>query len=671
MPPEVKLPRVSFVDRLVSIAPEAFGLGRSAVEGDADPRGPVIVQLTVASAGVIIHGGMFLYSGLMGFLWVAVLAAVYIVAVIPFTMRMAELDTSLATWVDLVSMTVMAVIMGDPATLLAWFPLVVFANLIYVPTAGAVKQLTVMVPLVLVFYVGMSRFSDRLFEPDILRAYLGATLLMWLLSSIVYALSVGGSVNRRDAAVAGAIAERDEAERRARTEASRLRAVFEEAPIGLMLQKHDGVFEYANGPALEMLGLSLSELRADGAVAAMEPPTRAAVESEIGAAREAGKPFQIEHQTVAGRILELRGRHIAQDGGYSTVTTLRDLTPQRDAHRHIARLRTLVENSETHMIVWDPDGDIVIANRAFRDMWTDGESAVGRQIVDLVGEQVRPFVDMDRLSSERTYEREVTTPEGSLFASISVSDLQDPLDGSWLRSMLVRDLTEVAMARRALEELVASKDQFIASVSHELRTPLTVVVGLAAEMANDPTKLLPAEIVEFSSLIASQAAEVASLVEDLLTMARAEAGVLSIAPEPMDLVTAAREVLAGLPAEVRQRVTWRNHDSHFANVMADPVRVRQIIRNLLTNAGRHGGPAIEVELAAGTLFVKDDGPAVPPEERERMFHAYERVHHHPGKPDSVGLGLTVCRRLSRLMDGDVVYAHDGAQSVFALTLPEA
>ncbi|MEX1006154.1 MAG: ATP-binding protein [Acidimicrobiia bacterium] len=667
----MKLPRDSIVERLVSIAPEAFGIGQPAVEASADPRGPVIVQLTVASAGVVIHAGMFFYTGLMGFLWVAILAAIYIVAVIPLSMRVAELDTSLATWVDLVAMTVMALIMGDPTTLLAWFPLIVFANLIYVPTVAAVKQLAAMIPLVFVFFVGMSGFSDRLFDAGVLRVYLGATLFMWLLSSLVYALSVGGSVSRRDSAVEEAIAERDEAEHRVRTEASRLRAVFEEAPIGLMLQKVDGAIEYANGPALEMMGLSLSELRSEGAVAAMAPATRTAVESEIVAAREAGKPFQIEHQTVAGRVIELRGRHIHQDGGYTTVTTLRDLTPQRDAHRHIARLRTLVENSETHMIVWDSNGEIVIGNRAFREMWNVGESAVGRPIVDIVGEQARPFLDMGRVSSERTYEREVATPQGPFLASISVLDLQDPIDGSWLRSMSVRDLTEVARARRGLEELVASKDQFIASVSHELRTPLTVVVGLASEMATDPARLLPEEIVEFSSLIAGQAAEVAALVEDLLTMARAEAGVLSISPEPMDLVTAARDVLAGLPAEVRQRVTWRGDDIGAVEVIADPVRVRQIIRNLLTNAGRHGGPTIEMELAAGTVFVKDDGPAVPEQERERMFQAYERVHHHPGRPDSVGLGLTVCRRLSRLMDGDVTYTHDGSRSVFALTLPKA
>jgi signal transduction histidine kinase len=69
--------------------------------------------------------------------------------------------------------------------------------------------------------------------------------------------------------------------------------------------------------------------------------------------------------------------------------------------------------------------------------------------------------------------------------------------------------------------------------------------------------------------------------------------------------------------------------------------------------------------------VSDDGPAVPPSERERMFQAYERVHDQTGTPDSVGLGLTVCRRLSRLMGGDVTYQHDGSRSVFELLLPTA
>lgn len=661
--------RASVVDRLVSLAPFAFGLGEPAVDGGSDPRGPLLVQVTVAGSGVVIHGGMYLYSGLTGFLWVTLLSLAYVVVGVPLTHRLAELAPGLATWADLAAMISLAAVMGDPVTLIAWFPIVVFANLLYVPTRQAIRHLTAQIGLVAVVYFGMSQVSDRLFSDDVVRVYLGATLVMWLLASVVYALSVGGSVSRRDAAVAGALAERDIAELRVRAEASRLRAVFDEAPIGLMLQAADESFVYGNAPALELLGLTLGELLTGGAASAMDPATRDLVEAEIVTARESGKPFVIEHETVNGRILELRGRHVELVDGCTTVTTLRDLTPERDAHRHIARLRTLVENSETHMVVWDTEGQILLGNRIFRDLWAGGEQVVGLSIVDVVGEQIRPFVEMRRLEAERTYERETTAPDGrSLWASLAVFDFQDPVDGRWLRAVSVRDLTEVALARRQLEELVANKDQFIASVSHELRTPLTVVVGLAAEMASNPGALSADEIVEFSSLIAGQAGEVAALVEDLLTMARAEAGVLSIESQTIDLHEAVRDVHSGLPAELRDRVRWEQVAS--AKVHADPVRVRQIVRNLLTNAGRHGGPLIEADVQPGVITVRDDGPPIPESERERMFQAYERVHHTAGRPDSVGLGLTVCRRLSRLMGGDVTYEHDGRWSTFRLTLPE-
>lgn len=661
--------RASLVDRLVALAPFAFGVGEPAVDGVADPRGPHLAQVAVVVCGVVIHAGMYVYAGLAGFLWVALLSLVYLAVGVPLTHRLASLSPGLATWADLAAMTLLALVMGDPVTLIAWFPIVVFANLLYVPTREAIRHLTAQIGLVAALYYGMTQVSERLFSDDVVRVYLGATLVMWLLVSVVYALSVGGSVSRRDAAVAAALAERDDAELRVRAEASRLRAVFDEAPIGLMLQAEDGTFVYGNAPALELLGLTLDELLTRGAAPAMDPATRLRVEAEIVSARESGKPFAIEHETVNDRILELRGRHVELADGYNTVTTLRDLTPERDAHRHIARLRTLVENSETHMVVWDTDGTILLGNRIFRDLWTSGEQAVGRSIIDVVGEQIRPFVEMRRLGSERTYERQTTGPDGRvLWASLSVLDFQDPVDGRWLRAVSVRDLTEVAYARRQLEELVANKDQFIASVSHELRTPLTVVVGLAAEMASNPSALSSDEIVEFSSLIAAQAGEVAALVEDLLTMARAEAGVLSVEPLAIDLHEAVRDVLGGLPLELRERVRW-DHGAG-ATVHADPVRVRQIVRNLLTNAGRHGGLLIQATVEPGMVTVRDDGPPVPESERERMFQAYERVHQRAGTPDSVGLGLTVCRRLSRLMGGDVTYEHDGVWSTFRLTLPE-
>jgi signal transduction histidine kinase len=108
--------------------------------------------------------------------------------------------------------------------------------------------------------------------------------------------------------------------------------------------------------------------------------------------------------------------------------------------------------------------------------------------------------------------------------------------------------------------------------------------------------------------------------------------------------------------------------------VADPVRVGQIVRNLLTNAARYGGPHIEVSTShrngLATIEVADDGNPIPTHEREQIFLPYERSTARPAHPQSIGLGLSVCRKLARLMDGDVTYHHDG-WSRFVVTLPTA
>ena len=229
-----------------------------------------------------------------------------------------------------------------------------------------------------------------------------------------------------------------------------------------------------------------------------------------------------------------------------------------------------------------------------------------------------------------------------------------------------RDITDVVEAARALEKLVESKDQFIATVSHELRTPITAVVGLAQELRDRFDEFDREEIDEFVGLVSDQGADVAHIVEDLLVAARAEVGTLTLQIEEVDLLA----MMHTMPTDVSlsSRV-----DS--AVVGADAGRVRQIIRNLLANAVRYGGPNSTVVISTDSdwayLEVRDDGSPIEPESRERIFDAYQSAGNVPGRTGSVGLGLTVSRQLARLMGGDLTYDHDGSESVFTLRLPLA
>jgi signal transduction histidine kinase len=108
---------------------------------------------------------------------------------------------------------------------------------------------------------------------------------------------------------------------------------------------------------------------------------------------------------------------------------------------------------------------------------------------------------------------------------------------------------------------------------------------------------------------------------------------------------------------------------------ADPLRVRQIIRNLLTNAMRFGGPEVVVELGreddAVCVRVKDNGPGPSPEVAERIFEPYVRTLDAVTTPRSIGLGLAVARHLALLMDGDIRFVRRDGWTEFELKLPPA
>ncbi len=225
---------------------------------------------------------------------------------------------------------------------------------------------------------------------------------------------------------------------------------------------------------------------------------------------------------------------------------------------------------------------------------------------------------------------------------------------------------ELAEQNRELEELSRFRTTYLATISHELRTPLTAVVGLAVTLRDARDALEPDEVTELVGLIATQAMDAAAIVEDLLVVARAEAGQLVVAEEQVDLAaeaqTAVESVGGGIPVRGEARPAC-----------GDPTRVRQILRNLLTNARRYGGPEVWIELGESadgvTVTVCDNGPGIPEEERELVFAPFRSGSAAQAERGSVGLGLWVSRQLATLMGGTLEYAYVDGISRFTLTLP--
>jgi signal transduction histidine kinase len=116
-------------------------------------------------------------------------------------------------------------------------------------------------------------------------------------------------------------------------------------------------------------------------------------------------------------------------------------------------------------------------------------------------------------------------------------------------------------------------------------------------------------------------------------------------------------------------------ETDSVRVVGDPIRVRQIIRNLLTNAERYGGSEVTVSVTTSDdqvfVDVADDGPVLARNEWEKIFDPYYRLQDSPGKPGSVGIGLAISRQLAELMGGRLHYRHDQGVSSFRLALRAA
>lgn len=246
----------------------------------------------------------------------------------------------------------------------------------------------------------------------------------------------------------------------------------------------------------------------------------------------------------------------------------------------------------------------------------------------------------------------------------------DALEQGGGHVLTVRDVSE----RARLERL---KSEFAATASHELRSPLTSIKGFVELLAE--TRPLTARQREFLDIVSVSTNRLVELVNDLLDVARVEAGAVEIHPRPTDVSDVVREVVQLLEPRVRERGQTLDVvvPDGLPRALVDPARLRQILTNLLTNAhlytadGGRLGVTVSGQDHTLTVAVSDTGRGMSADDTERVFDRFYRAR---GEDDGsgTGLGLAIVRSLVDLHGGEVRVASVlGEGSTFTVVFPRS
>lgn len=240
---------------------------------------------------------------------------------------------------------------------------------------------------------------------------------------------------------------------------------------------------------------------------------------------------------------------------------------------------------------------------------------------------------------------------------------------------------EALRAHREADEANRSKSEFLAVMSHELRTPLHAIAGYAELLTLGAHGALNEKQMESIGRIQRNQEHLNSLIGDVLSFARLEAGKLVITPVVFGVTEALDEVEPLIQPDLRRKkLAFERHSCPPGLlVTADREKLRQILVNFLTNAAKYtedgGTISIGVDATAGsaTIWVKDTGIGIPPEQLARVFEPFFQVERgRTRRFAGIGLGLTIARDLARAMGGDVTIESVPRQGTrVAVRLPTA
>jgi signal transduction histidine kinase len=266
---------------------------------------------------------------------------------------------------------------------------------------------------------------------------------------------------------------------------------------------------------------------------------------------------------------------------------------------------------------------------------------------------------------------------GDRSARVEVGGLSETATLGAAFNEMAEELEQEESKRDQLDRL---KDDFVLTASHELRSPLTSVQGFAELLMLDRDNLTPRQV-ETVEIILDNCRHLVRLLNDLLDLARSDAGRLSIRAQPTELAPLIDDTVRTMRAQTESRgqSLRQEIDPRLPLVSVEPDRIRQILVNLLTNAHDYSpeGASIRVtaraEAAEVVISVIDDGPGIP---EEQLGHIFERFTRGDAgltqRVGGTGLGLAISKSLVELHGGTIeVESTPGVGSSFSFRLPAA
>jgi signal transduction histidine kinase/CheY-like chemotaxis protein/HPt (histidine-containing phosphotransfer) domain-containing protein len=360
-------------------------------------------------------------------------------------------------------------------------------------------------------------------------------------------------------------------------------------------------------------------------------------------------------------------------------------------------LNKIIEAIETlpeALALWDENDRLMLCNTQYRNLCP--------RVIDMIEPGVE-FEPLLRKSVAREQfiiagDREQWIARRLAYHRSSEGYFEQQLDsGQWVRMSerrapwggIISIRSDLTPLKQREQELRAAKDQaeaatdaksrFLAVISHELRTPMNGILGLAQALARGSLSGRQQSYVE---TIITSARALAGLLDDMLDISRIEAGQLQVSTRPVPLPATLDEVVhlfEGMAHEKALSLRVRIADDVPLSILADPLRLRQILINLVNNAVKFTEAGF-VEITAGLvadnrirISVRDSGPGIDARDQVGLFQPFARIESSALRGfEGAGLGLAICKQLAEAMGGSIgVESTSGAGSVFWLELAAA